>query len=472
MSQFNQLFRLQRRRLGVDPRGLVATWMNLAFSHGGLTRLMSAAHADLVPDMPFRVGLPARAAALGDPVPAGGNDPTAGWVVGGTGHVPDIIMIVASDDPARLADVCNRLRPKAADGANPPAVIWEELGATRADLPGHEHFGFRDGISQPAVRGLTGNGPDQFLSPRLLSASPEGDVQFARPGQPLVWPGQFVFGYPSTDRAGSGGGPVAAGDLPAWIRNGSLLVFRRLRQDVAGFTRFVRTTGDRLSASGVPGLTPERLGALLIGRWASGTPLARAAGADVPATATDPLSNNDFLFANDTPPPQFLPGVPGPPHVFAAAMADMRGVVCPHAAHIRKMNPRDQDSDLGDQFDTLTRRILRRGIPYGPPIAEPAADDRQDRGLHFLCYQTSIEGQFEILQQNWANREENPTPGGHDLVIGQAAGGLEFELLTNAGAGSELVSMPASFVTPTGGGYFFAPSVGVIRDVLAGGVLP
>jgi deferrochelatase/peroxidase EfeB len=135
------------------------------------------------------------------------------------------------------------------------------------------------------------------------------------------------------------------------------------------------------------------------------------------------------------------------------------------------MNSRDQDSDLGDQFDTLTRRILRRGIPYGPPLPDPSVDDQQDRGLHFLCYQTSIEAQFEVLQQNWANRRENPTSGEHDLVIGQVVDGLEFELLTNNGAGSELVSMPASFVTPTGGGYFFAPSVGTIRHVLAGGAL-
>jgi hypothetical protein len=71
---------------------------------------------------------------------------------------------------------------------------------------------------------------------------------------------------------------------------------------------------------------------LLIGRWASGAPLERAALADVPDMASDPLSNNDFLFASDTPRPQFRPGVPGPPHVFPAAVADLRGVICPHAA--------------------------------------------------------------------------------------------------------------------------------------------
>src|SRR4051794_8109207 len=42
--QFNQLFRMQRARIGADPPGLVATWANVAFSRDGLAALMSDAH--------------------------------------------------------------------------------------------------------------------------------------------------------------------------------------------------------------------------------------------------------------------------------------------------------------------------------------------------------------------------------------------------------------------------------------------
>ena len=134
------------------------------------------------------------------------------------------------------------------------------------------------------------------------------------------------------------------------------------------------------------------------------------------------------------------------------------------------MNPRDQDSNQGDQFDTLIRRILRRGIPYGPSIHDPTTDDGVDRGLHFLCYQTSIDHQFEILQQDWANSTNNPTPGGHDVIIGQTPDQKRtFELITDGGASAQTLTTPAQWVTTTGGGYFFAPSISALRDVLCAG---
>ena len=148
------------------------------------------------------------------------------------------------------------------------------------------------------------------------------------------------------------------------------------------------------------------------------------------------------------------------------------GLPARHAAHIRKVNPRDQDSDKGDEFDTLTRRILRRGIPFGPPLPAPPggqlpADDGVVRGLHFLCYQTSIVEQFELLQTDWANSTANPKSGGHDLIIGQPGTPLrEVELITSVG-NSQTVQTNRTFVTMTGGGYFFSPSISSLQNFLA-----
>jgi Dyp-type peroxidase family len=291
-------------------------------------------------------------------------------------------------------------------------------------------------------------------------------MEFSRPGQPLVWPGQVVCGYPSTHpESGAAGGPLPPVDLPAWLNNGSLLVFRRLRQRVAEFRSFLQDAAAALSLSAFPGMTPERLGALLVGRWSSGAPLLRAPAADVPAMAADSLAANDFLFVADTPPPRFIAGV-RPPAPFPAAVGDFVGLTCPRAAHIRKINPRDHDSNLGDPFDTLRRRVIRRGIPYGPSLPPGSADDGVDRGLHFLCYQTSIEEQFEVLQSGWANSVFNPSPRGHDMLIGQTeTGSREIELLAPDGA-AHIVTAPMEWVVTTGGGYFFAPSVSAIRDVL------
>jgi hypothetical protein len=108
-------------------------------------------------------------------------------------------------------------------------------------------------------------------------------------------------------------------------------------------------------------------------------------------------------------------------------------------------------------FDTLTRRILRRGIPFGPPFTAHAARGDGERGLHFLCYQTSIEEQFEKLQSDWANSDNNPRPGGYDLIIGQdREEPRDLELLTADGASVQLRA-ERQFVLPSGGGYFFSP---------------
>lgn len=471
VGHFNRLFRTRRQRLGHDPVGLIATWANIAFSRAGLAKVTSQADADRVPDDAFKQGLPDRAANLGDRPAVNGEPVSSHWVVGGTGNVPDILLIVASDDREQLERVVSQLCPGAGDLAGAPEVVWRELGETRSDLPGHEHFGFKDGVSQPGVRGLVSRAPDVYLTERPLRDAPDGEIAFASPGMPLVWPGEFVFGYLSSDR--TNGQPVPPAELkPEWLRNGSLLVFRRLRQDVAAFHAFLRAAAASLAATpDFPGLTADRLGAMLVGRWPSGAPIARAPVQDNIALANESLSRNDFLFVNDTPPPDFKPGILPAPN-FPRAKADALGFVCPRAAHIRKVNPRDQDSDKGDQFDTLTRRILRRGIPFGPPLPAPPggqlpADDGVERGLHFLCYQTSIVEQFELLQIDWANSTENPKPHGHDLIIGQSADtSREVQLFTATG-GSQMLQTDRTFVTMTGGGYFFSPSISALQKVLA-----
>src|SRR5688500_19735811 len=61
---------------------------------------------------------------------------------------------------------------------------------------GHEHFGFKDGVSQPAVRGRASSAPTDFITPRYIDPArdPQRALLFAKPGQPLVSPGQFLLG--------------------------------------------------------------------------------------------------------------------------------------------------------------------------------------------------------------------------------------------------------------------------------------
>jgi hypothetical protein len=154
------VFRKARAIRGSDPAGLAATWANIAFSHSGLAKLTSIADADGIPDESFRVGLPARTSTLGNQDPGGNPDPTASWKIGGTGNVPDALLILASDRIDELVKAADRLRPNSGDGPGEPQVICEELGQTRVDLRGHKHFGFKDGVSQPGVRGRISAKPD------------------------------------------------------------------------------------------------------------------------------------------------------------------------------------------------------------------------------------------------------------------------------------------------------------------------
>ena len=72
---------------------------------------------------------------------------------------------------------------------------------------GHEHFGFKDGISQPGIRGTLPTG--DRLTPRHSGAALI-DIEYAAPGVPLVCVGQFLLGYAQqVDVAPRTAGPAA-----------------------------------------------------------------------------------------------------------------------------------------------------------------------------------------------------------------------------------------------------------------------
>ena len=72
---------------------------------------------------------------------------------------------------------------------------------------------------------------------------------------------------------------------------------------------------------------------------------------------------------------------------------------CPWAAHIRRSNPR-ADTRL-QPLDN--RRIMRRGISFGPEVTQEeqtSGTTQQGRGLLFACYQASIEDAFQFIQKS------------------------------------------------------------------------
>ncbi|MBV9211660.1 MAG: Dyp-type peroxidase, partial [Acidobacteria bacterium] len=330
----------------------------------------------------------------------------------------------------------------------------------------HEHFGFKDGVSQPGMRGKASDAPGDFITPRYINPTDSRSSLFAKPGQLLVWPGQFLLGMQRQNPEDLYTPAAEAANFPAWAKYGSYLVCRRLRQDVKAFWQFAADTASSL------GLPSQQFASMLVGRWPSGAPVMRTPSADIPALGADDLASNHFLFDDNTRPSSLIPisGYPG--DTYPAARADMLGAVCPHFAHVRKVNPRDSATDLGKVADSLTRMIMRRGIPFGTAVAgvknpSPALL-KKERGLMFICYQSSIEDQFEFLTNRWANTQAQPNVGGHDLIIGQegSQGSRERFVDFPIGGKSVRLSVKTEWVIPTGGGYFFAPPIGAIANVL------
>jgi Dyp-type peroxidase family len=452
VTAFNDAFKVVGKRGGRRSAPIKATWINVAFTHTGLAALgVAQADLDAFPD-DFKEGMAARAALLGDD---GASDP-ANWIAPLGSPSVHAVVILASDEANDLREatngVTNDLTKYGVD------LLYQQSGEARTDQPGHEHFGFDDGVSQPGVLGVT-------------PAQNPADPNQGQPGQDLLQPGEFVIGYerqpqptPPVPQPGQPGyAPVPtpspspspsaafADPKPPLTKNGSYLVFRRLRQDVPAFHSFV------LEQAAAHGVTNEVMGAKLVGRYASGAPLEPLKDDPIPAVgepnAGDPAVDHpeilDFSHINN-----FEYG------------ADQDGGHVPRAAHIRKAYPRDQA--IPGEAETQTHRILRRGVAYGKSYdldaARGAADD--DRGLLFLCYQTSIQQQFEFVQSRWVNTPAFPEPDdGHDPIISQKD---EEKSITIPLAGQSVhISFIQRWVTTTGGEYFFQPSLSALTALSA-----
>ena len=351
---FNKIFKSQRSRQKNEPTGVTATWINIAFSYNGMKNLVQDIDKlDEHLDDAFKEGLAKRSSILGDSIDESSIGNSKNWVIGrdemdGDHSVPDILIIVASDSPSDLAKEVDQLINTAAQ--KNLTVIYNETGHDLSyyseDKRGKEHFGFKDGISQPGIRGRLSDGIKDFLTPRLELTSENNpfDIEYTSRGRPLVAAGEFVLGYPTQNEIY----PRMVNPskfIPELLRNGSYLVFRRLRQDVDGFENFINQETKRLqSIQAFADLNCEKLKALLVGRWPSGAPLALSPKNDDLTLAKDSDKNNQFGYSDDE-----------------------NGYKTPTFSHIRKVNPRDLDTDIGDPAKNLKKKILRRGIPFGIP---------------------------------------------------------------------------------------------------------
>jgi len=310
------------------------TWVSVALSFQGL-RALRVPQSSLDSFSPqFQQGMAARAKVLGD---VGDSSPENWEKPLGTSDV-HVVITAISTDSKHVESALDRARNTYRELSGITAVWRQDCHA----LPDEkEPFGFKDGISHPAIEGsgIPGSNPRE-VPPKA---------------------GEFVLGYP--DEIGKG---AQIPEPEILGRNGCYVAFRKLHQRVAAFRQYLKSSAPDAEAA-------EFLAAKMMGRWRSGAPLALCPMHDDPHIGIDSRRNNDFLFKAD----------------------DAIGYRTPLGCHIRRMNPRDAD------VAGLARihRMIRRGTAYGPVLAAGVMeDDALDRGLMFAFVGANLGRQFEFVQ--------------------------------------------------------------------------
>ncbi|MBL0728982.1 Dyp-type peroxidase domain-containing protein [Piscinibacter sp. HJYY11] len=300
------------------------------------------------------------------------------------------------------------------------AVQWLHRQKSKA---GHttDHFGWRDAQTGPVFDATK-------ASPRARDHSHVGEA---------------LCGYANAVDHRS---PAASQPFARWLQNGSFLVVRKLRQDVAAL--------DAAVGSVTPQLDADIVRAKLMGRWPEGA--THGTPGEPLVRRPPPVGSNNFSFGGD----------PG-------------GAICPLHAHIRRSNQRMAPGDLsneepvkGPQGPVRPPKLLRRGMSYGPSLVD---DPAAERGLFFLAYNASLSEQFEVIQR-WLSGS-NASGGDSaqsDPLLGVAMPGQARTCLFHEAGQLHRVTLeaavplneePRPLVRLEWGSYFFAPALPIVAEM-------
>jgi Dyp-type peroxidase family len=358
-----------------------------------------------------------------------------------------LLLLYALDEAAAEAWAEQVRSQLGADGVAVVRTLDLQLDVERAGFS-REHFGFADALSQP----LPYDGASEKNTAVQVDGQPA--VQDPVQGVPL---GEFMFGYINGHHEIAPGPVVADGEaaraaglLPSDQAegfcdlglNGSYLVVRELKQDVAAFWRSMATNAAAIRARDpehTQHVTGQWLAERVVGRDRDGHLLCPG-NATLPA-CTDGSPDSSFLFYD----------------------RDPHATGCPPGAHVRRAFPRDALAPKPDDKPTLLQaannhRLLRRGRKFGTKLEDPSQDDGADRGLLFMCLNTDIERQFEFVQQTWLLNGAFATLFQEvDPLVGPAG-----RMTIRDGALRRTASVE-TFVRLAGGDYFFLPGLAALQ---------
>ncbi len=335
-----------------------------------------------------------------------------------------------------------------------------------------EHFGFTDGIGDPIYEGQH---PDPVMQRSVI-----GRGKWMGPDQgwqPLAT-GEFILGHPDESQELP---PIARPS--GYMNNGTFLVYRKLHENVSTFREVVNEEAKSYAAvMNVPlPEAAETLKAKMVGRWSDGVPLSK-----VPTYAewkafqqTKGFNNPDpkkaaaayYNYLKSTEVSDFRYG------------DDMLGYKCPSTTHLRRVNTRDyldpKNNPTADNPKATTqlnkrRRILRRGLPYGPSKLG-VGNDNTEQGVAFMVICANIFRQFEFVQQQWIQYGLDFNVGNNTCpLLGNHEHHPRHVIPSDPKTGKPpyVMSKLKTFVETRGGDYFFIPSITALRMMAMGIVDP
>ncbi len=408
------------------------TCLNIAFAPAGLNKLgLSQTNINTF-SPPFKEGMITehRSSLLGD---IDSSSPEH-WVWGGLKtEAVHLILLTFGKDETTCLNYYNTL--KTGFESHGLEVQKNLDGLSLKD--NKEHFGFRDGIAQPTIKGSGRTGPEHnCVNPGEFILGYKNNYK-VYPDSPTILEPQGNMNLLSPNPARPGKKDLG--------KNGSYFIVRQMQQDVEGFWEFMNArTADK------DGTLNEaesiKLASKMVGRWPSGAPLSKFPDKD-PGGASD---ENDFLYAKDDP----------------------KGLKCPYGSHLRRMNPRDNfemDTPKKSLLLSNRHRLIRRARMYGDQIIGTPTHNKPkgEVGLYFNCFSADISRQFEFLQYTWSNYPKiKQLYSDPDPIIGVVENpekDEEQQFTIQGDPINKTVKNLKRFVTIKGGAYFFFPSITTIR---------
>ncbi|HYI12642.1 MAG TPA: hypothetical protein VEK57_26560 [Thermoanaerobaculia bacterium] len=391
--------------------------LNISLTCNGIQAATALTSNDLVQfPITFRLG-PESSDSQQALFDLGGSAPANWWAKNfKTADLHCVVHTYALDAASMDAIVTHVANAAQTAGVTELFALAGNLRLVQVQLPDEKiHFGYRDGISEPA-----------------LSWPVEGEPYDSSTLD------NFVIGYPT----GSPFAPGPSGNNAAgqFAKDGCYNAFRIIAQDVAGFEKFLDDTAPAVTAKLGMSTADARewIAAKLVGRWRNGSPLEISPDAPDPATC----ESEGFGY-----------------------LLDMDGMKCPFAAHTRVSNPRDQQLFPADE---PVPRIIRRGAPYGAPAD---VDPNADRGLIGLFLCGALAAQFELvygwMNQNTFSQVFSPNFDTQDAVLAnRQVAGVDTSFTMPTAKGAIQVTLP-QFLTTRGTAYCLLPSIASLEAVAA-----